>query len=75
MRLELTQAKHLSTASIKGRLLALPRNDRLGWKDLPGVKLSSLFLASVNDRLKKFISSITRPNFKKLFMAVIYECS
>jgi len=33
---ELTQVKHLSGAPLEGRLLALPTNNRLGWKDLPG---------------------------------------
>jgi hypothetical protein len=30
--------KHLSGAPLWGRFLALPTNNRLGWKDLPGVK-------------------------------------
>jgi hypothetical protein len=35
-----THVKHLSGAPLKGRLLALPTNNRLGWKGLPGENTS-----------------------------------
>ncbi len=36
VRPEPTQVQHLSGAPLKGKLMALPANIRLGWKDQPG---------------------------------------
>jgi len=36
VRQEPILVKHLSGAPLRGRLLALPANNRLGWKCLPG---------------------------------------
>ncbi len=38
VKLEPIQVKQLKCAALQGRLMALPSNIRLGWKDLPGVR-------------------------------------
>jgi hypothetical protein len=39
LRPEPTQVKHVSGCSLYSRLLALPKNIRLGWKGLPWTKI------------------------------------
>jgi hypothetical protein len=45
-----------SEAPLKGRLLALPKNIRLGWKGWPGIndKNSSLLRTVLNYNCRKF---------------------
>jgi hypothetical protein len=43
VRPELTQVTHLSDAPLKGRVLTLPTNIRLGWKGLPGTNALAYF--------------------------------
>jgi hypothetical protein len=52
--LELGQVKYLSHVSPKGKVLALPTNNRLDWKGLPEEKHPSLLRKFVNYGQKKF---------------------
>jgi hypothetical protein len=45
--------KHLSSAPLKGRPLALTTNIRLGWKGLPGTNTPAYYEKSVNYGCKK----------------------
>ena len=47
--------KHLSDAPLLGRLLALPTNNRLGWKGLIGVNTLAYY-KKLTYRLKSFIT-------------------
>ncbi len=53
---EPTQAKHLSGAPLKGWLLALPTNNRLGWKDLPEANTLPYYENSKLTAVKSFIT-------------------
>jgi hypothetical protein len=52
--MEPKQMKHLSDTALESRLLALPKNIRLGWQYLPRDKRSSLLRKFVNYGQKKF---------------------
>jgi hypothetical protein len=43
VRQEPTQVKHISGAPLKGRLLYLPANKRLGLKGLPGANTPAYY--------------------------------
>jgi hypothetical protein len=43
VRLELSQIKHLSNVPPLGKVLALPTNDRHGWKGLPGTNTQAYY--------------------------------
>ncbi len=49
--------KHLSSSLLKGRLLTLPINIRLGWKGLPGTNTLAYFENPENYGSKKFYST------------------
>ncbi len=51
--------KHLSDAPLKGRLLALPKNFRLGWKGLPGTNAFAYYEKSYLTAVKSFIALAT----------------
>jgi hypothetical protein len=53
-RPEPTRTRQISGAQLLGRLLALPKNIRMGWKKLAGDKHSSSLLNLVNYGRKKF---------------------
>jgi hypothetical protein len=44
--------KHLSDAPLKGRLLALPTDIRLGWKGLPGINALAYYEKSSHTAVK-----------------------
>jgi hypothetical protein len=57
--------KHLSGAPFYGRLLALPTNIRLDWKDLPGTNAQAYYEKSYLTAVKSFITlapGITNPS-------------
>jgi hypothetical protein len=56
-RPELTQVKHLSVATLWGRLLASPTNIRLGWKGMPGTNTLAYYKNLQITAVKSFISS------------------
>ncbi len=51
---EPTQLEHLSDASFLGKLLVLPTNFRLDWKEIARYKHSNLFGLIVSNEVKKF---------------------
>jgi hypothetical protein len=53
-RPEPTQLEHISDASFLGKLLVLPANVRLDWKEIASYKHSSLFGLVISDKGKKF---------------------
>ncbi len=71
VRLEPTLVKHLSGARLKGRLLASPRNIRLGWKGLPRTNTLAYY-ESVNYSRKFFKALAPGVDVIKLFTVVIY---
>jgi hypothetical protein len=52
--------EHFSDASFLGKLLVLPPNARLDWKEIARYKLSSLFGLIVRDEEKKFYNIDTK---------------
>jgi hypothetical protein len=58
--LEPTQLEDLSDASFLGKLLVLPANVRLDWKEIASYELSSLFGLIINNEGKKFYNIDTR---------------
>ncbi len=65
--------KHLSVAPIKGSLLALPTNSRLGWKGLPGTNSLAYNGKSVNYGRNKFHD--TGPLTSKGLISSPLQCS
>ncbi len=57
---EPTQLEHLSAASFLGKLLVLPANVRLDWKEIARYKHSSLFGLVVSNEGKMFYNIDTR---------------
>ncbi len=64
---ERTQVKHLSDAPLKGRLLALPTNIRLGWKGLPGTNILAYYEKSQLTAVKSFVTLAPGVNAIKLY--------
>ncbi len=73
VRLDPTQVKHLLAAPIPGRLVTLPTNIRLGWKDLPGTSTLAYYELSQITVIKSFKTLGPGANVMKLFTAVIYK--
>ncbi len=59
----------------KGRLLALPRNIRHGWKCMAVTTFIAYSNIETITAVKGFIVQSPGPNVIKLFVVVIYECS
>jgi hypothetical protein len=59
--------KHLSGAPLKGRLLALPTNNVLGWKGLQGANALAYSRKFVTYGRKKFYNIDTWWKFHKTF--------
>ncbi len=57
-------------ASLLGRLLALPKYIRQGWKDLPGTNTLVFFQTLVNYGRKSYIILGTGANATKLFCGI-----
>ncbi len=68
---EPTQMKHLSAAPLYGKLLALPRNIRLGWKSLPGTNTLAFNKYSLIMDVKSFITLTPGVNVLKHFFFVV----
>ncbi len=64
---ELTLLKNILDPPLQGRLLNLPTNNRLDWKGLLGIKLSSFLQKFVNHGQKSFITLGPGVNVIKLF--------
>jgi len=52
---ELFHEKHLTGVPLKGRRLALPTNNRLGWKSLPGTNTLAYYEKAQLTAGKSFI--------------------
>jgi hypothetical protein len=72
VRLEPTQVKHLSRATLQGRLLALPTN-RLGWRGLSRRNTLAYYENSLIKAVKSFTTLCPGAKVMTLF-TVIYEC-
>jgi hypothetical protein len=69
-RPEPTQLEHLSDASFLGKLLVLPTNVRLDWKEIARYKHSSLFGLIISNKGKKFYNIDTWcRRFKTVFLS------
>ena len=68
-----TQLEDLSDASFLGKLLVLPTNVRLDWKEIARYKHSNLFGLVISNREKRFITLTPGANVIKLFTSVSYE--
>jgi hypothetical protein len=56
VREESTKVKHLSGAPLQGKLLALPSNNELGWKGLPGANTLVYYKNSQLTAIKSLIT-------------------
>jgi hypothetical protein len=65
--------EHLSDASFLGKLLVLPANIRLDWKEIATSKHSSLFCLVVSDKEKSFITLTPGGNVINLFYSSLTE--
>jgi len=63
----------LSDASFLGKLLVLPANVRLDWKEIARSKHSSSFGLVISNKEKSFITLTPGPDVIKLFTGAIYE--
>ncbi len=73
VRQEPTQVKHLSSAPLSDRLLAVSTNNRLGWKCLQGANALAHYENSQLMAVKSFITLAQGVNVMKLCFGVIYE--
>ncbi len=64
--------EHFLDASFLGKLLVLPANARLNWKEIARYKLSSLFGLIISDEEKKFYNIDTRWNIPTDWGYIIY---
>ncbi len=64
--------KHFSGAPLKGKLLAFPTKNRLGWEGLPGTNTLAYYKYPYITVVKSFIIQVPRPNVTKLFTAINY---
>ncbi len=62
-------------ATLRGRLLAIPLNIRLGWKDLPVTNTLAYWKYFQISAVKSFITLIPGANAMKLITAVSYAFS
>ncbi len=65
--------EHLSDASFLGKLLVLPANIRLDWKEIATSKHSILFGLVVSDKEKSFITLTLGGNVTNLFSSSLAE--
>jgi hypothetical protein len=65
--------KHLSGAPLYGRPLALPTNNRLGWKGLPRTNTLAYCENQSNTAVKSFVGLIPGGIVIKLCTAVSYD--
>jgi hypothetical protein len=62
--------EHLSDASFLGKLLVLPANVRLGWKEIARYKYYNLFGLNISNEGKKFYNIDTSQQFYKTFFSL-----
>jgi hypothetical protein len=73
-RPEQTQLEELSDASFLGKLLVLPANVRLHWKEIARYKHSSLFGLIIIDEGKKFYNIDTRTDCAMSILPFLLFC-
>ncbi len=67
--------KSLSDAPLQGKLLALPTNNRLIWKVLPGTNTLAYYKNSYLKAVKSFITLAPGVNDMKPFFFVTVGCT